>query len=132
MGDVKTVADLNPRSMAVKSLELTVLRAIQIIEAFDKLEKGEDWSDVPNVTWRKILGDGHYKERAVINEMWTRYKAKTLKQEVLDLHENLPPSAQKRKEIKDGVNAIHSDLDSRRKGRRPSANARGNRRIRNK
>jgi len=119
-----TVKDLNPRAQAVKGMEMTVLRALQIITVFDDLNKGQDWSDVPNKSWRKILGGKHYEERALINEMWVRYKDKSLHQQVLDLHENLPPTVQKRKEIKNGITAIRERLDSRRKRRRPRNDAR--------
>ena len=109
--DEYTVKDLNPRSEAVKNLEMTVLRALQLIEAFDALEEGEDWTDVPNATYRNIIGP-RYQHGRMLEECWNRHQRGTLYRQVLDLFENLPPAAQKRKEIQDGIRSINARLDS--------------------
>ena len=100
-----TVKDLNPRSEAVKNLEMTVLRALQLIEAFDALEEGEDWTDVPNATYRNIIGP-RYQHGRMLEECWNRHQRGTLYRQVLDLFENLPLAAQKRKEIASGIKSI--------------------------
>ncbi len=133
----KTVADLNPRSQVVKSMEMTVRRGMLIIQAFDALEKGEDWQDVPSTTWRKILTGPRYRVDSMLMEMWKRYKDKTLHGQVLDLHANLPPKIwnpkradppKRKKELKgyrDGIDAIRETFDSRRKRRHTRHDARG-------
>ena len=138
MSETKTVADLNPNSAPVKNMEMTVRRAMLIIGAFDALEKGEDWQDVPNVTWRKAF-DRHYEALTELNQMWERYKDKTLHRQVLDLYDNLPPNIWKAKrgatparkqELKgyrDGINRIRETFDTRRQRGRPHPNARGGR-----
>ena len=120
----KSVDDLNPKSQVVKGMEMTVLRCLQIIEAFDALEKGQDWADVPGPTYRKILGTDHYQQRAVIIEMFKRFQSGTLYREVLDLHSNLPPAAQARKEIKDGITRISARPSGRGEGSTPKSAAR--------
>ena len=109
---------LNPRGQAMKSLEMTVTYAIGFIEAFDLLEKGEDWTDVPSKTYRKLIGD-RYHYPAMFEELWKRYQNRALHQEVVDLAANLimeDLSPTRRKEIQDGLNRIHKSLDSRRQG----------------
>src|SRR3990167_1727409 len=86
----KTVRDLNPRSVAVKSLETTVIRCLQLIEEFDKLQAGYDWMGVPMAKYRTILGNDHYNHRNMIAEVFKRYQGATLYREVLDLFKNLP------------------------------------------
>ncbi len=108
----KTVKDLNPRSTAVKTIEMAVVRTLGLIGAFDELDKGEDWTDVPPATYRRVLGKDGYRSRFVIAEVWKRYKEKTIYSEIMDLYANLPPSAQKRKEIKSGIANVRSKLDS--------------------
>jgi hypothetical protein len=127
-----TVADLNPRAQAVKSLEMTVVRCLQLIEVWDKLPKGGDWADTEMSDYRRILGNGHYAQRAAIVEMFRRYKDGTLHREVLDLAANLPPSVLERKEIRLGVDRIKSGSDSRSKRKPASADAGGRRRSRSK
>ncbi len=135
-----TVADLNPRSQIVKPLETTVIRALGIINAFDALEKGEDWSDVPNVVWRKVIGTRHYENQAVLIEMWARYKSPdmSLHRQTLDLFDNLPPTVwdsspgdtpNRKRELEgryDDINRIREEFNSRSKRRRARADARGN------
>ena len=124
MSEEYTVKDLNPRSQAVKSLETSVVRCIQLIEEFDKLAPGMDWMDVPMAKYRTILGNDHYKSRNMVAEMFKRYESGTLYGQVQDLAANLPPDALKRKEIKDGLHRINTRLDSPGKGRPPRPNAR--------
>ena len=112
-----TVKDLNPRSQAVKSLETTVLRCLQLIEEFDKLQAGDDWMGVPMAKYRTILGNDHYNHRNMIAEVFKRYQGATLYKEVLDLFENLPPAAQKRKEIADGIRGVRKAIDSGSEGK---------------
>ncbi len=117
-GESKTVADVNPRSAAAKGMEMPVLRGLQLIAAFDSLEKGQDWSDVPGATYRKIIGE-RYEHGTLLSECWNRYERGTLYREVLDLYENLPPSSRERQEISDGIASISAQLGSR--GKRGSA-----------
>jgi hypothetical protein len=139
----KTVADLNPRAQATKSMEMTVLRALQLIEAFDALEEGQDWTDVPNPTYRRIIGP-RYEHGRMLEEVYNRWKSGTLYREVLALYANLPPdiwnakpgdTRDRQKELKwrrDGINRINLELDSRGKGKSPRPAARGNGRRRTK
>jgi hypothetical protein len=124
-----TVADLNPNAQASKNMEMAVLRTLQLIDAFDALTKGEDWTDVPMPTYRKILGNDHYQQRNVVAEVFNRWKSGTLYGEVLSLHANLPPAAQARKEIKDGIRRINARPDGRGKGAaaKPAARQRSRR-----
>lgn len=108
--ETKTVKDLNPRAQAVKSLESTVLRCLQLIDAFDALESGLDWTDVPGGTYRKVLGN-RYEYPRILEEVYKRWKSGRIYTEVLDLYENLPPAAQKRKEIQVGIRKIRKRLD---------------------
>jgi hypothetical protein len=112
MSEEKTVADLNPRAQAVKSLETTIVRALALIEEFDKLEPDQDWSDVPGAAYRRIIGE-RYEYGRLLEEVYNRWKGGTLYREVLDLYENLPPAAQERKEIKNAISGVIARLDSR-------------------
>ena len=125
-----TVKDLNPRSQAVKSLETTVIRCLGLIEAFDLLEKGQDWSYVPSATYRRVIGNDHYQSWNMIAEVFKRWQDGTLYRQVLDLFENLPPEAQKRKEIQIGIRSINARLDGRSEGStvRPARRAGGTKR----
>ena len=101
----------------MKSLEMTVTYAIGFIEAFDLLEKEEDWQDVPSKTYRKLIGD-RYQYPAMFEELWKRYKNRGLHQAVVDMAanlimEDLPPA--RRKEIQNGLNRINQELDRRSK-----------------
>ena len=111
MVETKTVADQNPKAQAVKFNEMTVLRVLQLIEAFDALDKGLDWQDVPSGTYRKIIGP-RYEHGRMLEEVYKRWKSVRIYAEVLDLAANLPPSVLKRKEIKDGLRAVRAKLDS--------------------
>ncbi len=102
----------------MKSLEMTVFYAIGFIEAFDLLEKGEDWTDVPSKTFRQLIGD-RYHYPAMFEELWTRYQNRVLHQEVVDLAANLTMedlSPTRRKEIQNGLKRINQELDTRSKG----------------
>jgi len=108
---------LNPRSQAMKGMEMTVSYAIGYIEAFDLLEKGQDWTDVPSKTYRKIMGD-RYHHPAMFEELWKRYQNRVLHQEVVDLAANLNMedlSPTRRKEIQNGLKRINQKLDRRSK-----------------
>jgi len=111
-----TVKNINPKSQAAKGLEMTVMRCLQLIEAFDALGEGEDWTDVPNATYRKIIGE-RYMFARMLEEVFNRYKSGRIYTEVTDLAANLPPAALERKEIKDGLHRISQATDSRSKGR---------------
>lgn len=131
-----TVDDLNPRAEATKTLEMAVLRTMQLIEVWDELGPGEDWTCTPAAKYRKILGNDHYQQRAVLLECWKRYEGGTLYQQVLDLHGNLPSNIwdakpgdkkERRDELKrrrDGIAGIKSRIDSRGKRRTPKPAAR--------
>jgi hypothetical protein len=118
MGDVnKTVADLNPRSQAVKTNEMTVLRVLGLIELWDdeiirdRFHGWNDWTDIDPKKYYKILGERSYSNQAVLIEAFKRYKDKTLHRQVLDLYDNLPPKAQQRKEIKNGIANINKEFN---------------------
>ena len=116
-GKEYTVADANPRSQTVKSMEMTVLRAIQLIAAFEALDSDQDWWDVPGSTYRKIIGE-RYEYPLLLSVCFDRWKRGTLYQEVLDLAANLPPASLEREEIKDGLQSIR-DHDPGVPGNRP-------------
>ncbi len=102
----------------MKSLEMTVSYAIGFVEAFDLLEKGEDWQDVPSKTYRTLIGNRYLLPRQ-IEELWTRYQNRALHQEVVDLAANLimeDLSPTRRKEIQNGLKRINQELDRRSKG----------------
>jgi hypothetical protein len=123
-----TVADANPRSLTVKGMEMTVLRALQLIDAFEALEPGQDWTDVPGPAYRKIIGE-RYEYPALLSECWERFKRGTLYREVLDLAANLPPASLERKDIADGLQRIRKSQDGRRtrdRSRSPVRHSRGN------
>jgi hypothetical protein len=111
MVETKTVADLNPRSQAVKGIEMAIIRCLGLIEAFEELDKNQDWTDVEMSRYRKILGNGHYQERNVIAECYNRFRRGTLYGEVLDMYENLPPAVQQRKEVRDGIKRVRSAIN---------------------
>jgi hypothetical protein len=119
----------NPNAGGWKGMEMAVLRTLLLIDAFDALEKGQDWTDVPMPAYRKILGNDHYQQRNVVAEVYRRWKDGRIYAEVLDLHANLPPAAQARKEIKDGVHRINARLAGRGEGgaARPAARRRSRR-----
>ena len=119
-GDEYTVADVNPRSAAAKGMEMTVLRAIQLIDAFEALEQGQDWSDVPGSTYRKIIGE-RYEYPLLLSICWERFKSGTLYREVLDLAANLPPASLEREEIRDGIERINQKHSA--SARRPRSGA---------
>ncbi len=121
----KTVKDLNPRSQAVKRLEMQVLRTLTIIEAFDQLDKGEDWTMIPSSKWRDFLDLLQYSNRNIVNTIWDRYKTGNLQEQVLDLYENLPPAAQQRREITNGINRLRKARSKRDKRNNPRPNAGG-------
>lgn len=95
----------------MKGLESTVIRCIQLIEAFDALEKGMDWADVPSTVYRRVLGNDHYTQRTAVIELWNRYQSGRIYAEVLSLYDNLPPAAQNREEIHVGISAIRRRMD---------------------
>lgn len=109
MVETKTVADLNPKAQAVKANEMTVRRALELIEEFDKLDDGLDWQDVPGAAYRRIIG-ARYEYGRLLEEVWNRYQGGTLYYEVLDLAENLPPSVLKKKEVSDGLRKIRQRI----------------------
>lgn len=121
-GKEYTVADANPRSQTVKSMEMTVLRAIQLIAAFEALDSDQDWWDVPGSTYRKIIGE-RYEYPLLLSVCFDRWKRGTLYQEVLDLAANLPPASLEREEIRDGLERISAKLsDTARRSRSRTGN----------
>jgi hypothetical protein len=93
----------------MKGPEMTVLRTVRLVEAFDDVPKGGDWRDVPTKTYKNILGDDHYQMRNVLDELWKRYKSGTLFREITDLARNLPlkdikkENPERAKEIQRGI-----------------------------
>lgn len=120
-----TVADLNPRSQSVKSLESTLVRIFILIEAYEKLEPDEDWTDIPGATYRKTLGE-RYEYPRLYEECYNRWRDGTLSRQILDLAANLPPDVLKRKEIADGLARINTGSDRRGKGRADGSTPRRN------
>ena len=112
-----TTADLNPRSAAVTQMRMTVQRALDLVAAFDELEPGLDWQDVPGATYRKIIGE-RYQFNQMLSECWNRYKSGRFFTEILDLAANLPPSDQKKfaKQLKD-IERRAADVAARRRSR---------------
>ena len=106
---------LNPRGEALKSIEMTVWRALQLIEAFDELGKDQDWTDVKGSVYRRVIGE-RYDYPRMIEETWKRYKDGTLYRQVLELADNLAMdglSKERRKELRSGLTKIGKRLDSR-------------------
>lgn len=102
---------VNPRGQAVKSTEMTVRRALALIEVFDNLPDGaKDWQDADPKDLRKAMGDDQFDPRqAVYPELWERYKDGSLHEQVIALADNLvleDLSKKARKEIEDGLNRI--------------------------
>ena len=95
----------------MKGIEMAIIRCLGLIEAFEELDKSQDWTDVEMSRYRKILGNGHYQERNVITECYNRFRRGTLYREVLDMYENLPPAVQKRKEVSDGIKRVRSAIN---------------------
>lgn len=120
--------ELTPRQHAVQHVEMTVRRAIQVFDLFERWTKRfkdsgwqgtQDWRNIDPSEYRKIFDSGANKWYDVqplmeIEELWVRYKDGRLAQEVLDLAENIPlhkVSKTSRKEIEDGLNRIRKTID---------------------
>ena len=129
-----TSDDLNPAGQPVKVLEMTLVRALKMIEMFTALEDDENWTDIPNKELRKVF-QFHYAEHRQIEEMWRSYQSGSLQQQVLDLYENLPKDIWKikgnynparKRELKgrrDGIATLRKEVD-RTSSRRPIDSAR--------
>lgn len=106
---------LSPRKHAVKNVEMTVRRVLQLIRVFEEWEARfnksgiravQDWRDIDPSEYRGILGDDHYgiQPRMELEELWKRYKSGRIYDEVLDLADNLIleklPDNDKTKEMK--------------------------------
>lgn len=106
----------NPKGQAMKAVEMTIRRCLEIIKVFDEIPKGEDWTVARPIDYRKAFGDANFDpSAAVIPELWTRYQDGRLFHQVLDLAENLVMedlSKSSRKVIKNGLNSIRQRLDS--------------------
>jgi hypothetical protein len=101
----------------MKQLEMTVLRAIQVVDAFDKLDENhtpgwpipkQDWRDVPMATYRKIFGDAKGRE-FMLETLWDRYKDGSLQRNTIELAANLDMdlmTKKRRKEIEDGLSRL--------------------------
>lgn len=105
---------LNPNSQAVKSIEMTIRRALDLLLVFDTEVIDDDLSTVPPSKWKKIYGDGWYNEPEVRNmmELYRRYQTKTFHQQVIDMAAMLPADVRARKEIKGGLTRIRKQLNS--------------------
>ena len=108
-----TVEDLNPKSHAVKHLEMTIKRAIKLIdlwdiELVDRRWGGvkKDWTDVSPEKYTRILGERFaWRTDSVIAELYARYKSKALHGQVLDLYKQLPEAT--KKGLRSDVNRIY-------------------------
>lgn len=103
--------ELSPRSQAVKSLEMTVRRALAIIDVFDnRPETAKDWTDCEPKALRNALGDDEFNpQQAILPELWKRYLDRTLHRQTADLAANLDfdsLSKKSRKEIEDGLSKL--------------------------
>lgn len=107
--------ELNPRGKTIKTSEMTVRRALAIIEVFDNAPEGtRDWSELDPKDLRNAadLQDTFIYSQAIWPELWKRYKDGSLHRQTLELAENLPMedlSKKARKEIEDGLNRISGD-----------------------
>lgn len=92
--------ELSPRAHAMKHVEMTVRRALQLIKVFEEWEERfnrsgyqgvQDWRDIDPAEFRKVLGDDHYgiQHTMELEELWKRYKNGKIYDQVLDLAENL-------------------------------------------
>lgn len=103
--------ELGPRKQANKVNEMTVRRALAIIQVFDNApETAKDWSDCEPKDIKNALGEDRFDpQMAVLPELWSRYKDKSLHRQVRDLAANIDLeglSKKARKEIEDGLNRI--------------------------
>lgn len=113
--------ELSPRKHAVKHVEMTVRRALQLIEVFERWEEQfnksgyqgvQDWRDIDPSEYRKIMGDDHYgiQPRMELEELWKRYKSGRIYDEVLALADNLImdklPDNDNTKEMKNALDRI--------------------------
>ena len=104
-----TVADLNPRSRAVKTMEMAVRRALILIEAFNNAPE-QDPTLITRTTWRELYGDRYYNspEHRNMGELIRRYQDKSLHAQVVDMFNNLPPDLQEG--LRDDVNRLAHGL----------------------
>lgn len=98
----------NPRGQAAKTTEMTVRRALAIIQVFDNPPAGaKDWTDYNPKDIKNAMGSDRFDPtQAVIVELWARYKDKRLHQQVRDLADNLDMdslSKKARTEIEKGM-----------------------------
>ncbi len=101
----------NPRGQAMKGTEMTVRRALAIIDVFDNLPpEAKDWTDAEPKDLRKAMGDDSFDPSLNIwPELWERYKDGRLQQSVIELVDNVNMedlSKAARKEIEDGIARI--------------------------
>lgn len=101
----------NPKGQAMKGVEMTVRRALAIIEIFDNLPpEAKDWTDAEPKDLRKVMGDDSFNPSLSIwPELWARYKDGRLQQATLELADNVnleDLSKKARKEIEDGIARI--------------------------
>lgn len=111
-----SVEDLNPKGKAVKTNEMTVRRALQIIELWDEhivrdsFHGWPNWDDIPNLgKYNDILGDKAYSLTGLLNELFARYRDKSLHRQVVDLFETLPTDLKER--YQDDIDAVREKLD---------------------
>lgn len=121
---------------AMKTIEMTVLRGIKMIEMFDEiveeLRHGHAWGKAPTAyrpettdmlsllqtkpksKVQDLFGGAAYQFPLTVEVLWDRYLSKGLHQEVLDLAENVDESKlskARRKELKRGLTKIRAELD---------------------
>lgn len=95
----------------MKTVEMTIRRALAIIKVFDELPpEAKDWTDAQPKDLRNALGDDTFiPALALWSELWRRYKNGTLQTGVLELWDNLNAedlSKKARKEIEDGLSRL--------------------------
>lgn len=84
---------------------MTVRRALAIYFAFEGIE---DWTELDLKTWRLAFGSVNPHGRE-LPELWDRYKAGTLAEQIIALADNLVMedlSKEARKEIQDGIRRL--------------------------
>lgn len=106
-------------SGAMKSTEMTLLRAIGFVEVFDRATKAgiADWRDIDPREFYKAYGKGynHTQPRLEIEELWKRHRSGTLKRQVVEYADHLDTdglTAARKKEIGNAINKYRKESGS--------------------
>ena len=114
----------------MKSVEMTVRRALLVVKGFDEIVErfgpDADWSVLRRSTWNQAFGSVDRASRE-LPELWSRYESGKLFEEILRLAENLNLEAlspKVRKEMNADLDKLRKRIDSGRNGGRARPNAR--------